>query len=259
MAFWLSDFLLLTVHAEAAHQCSGVTEYWCRVADPPRGTRIVLLICAMLQAESAAPSAKRANDDPPQAMHSSGPSGVTLISKQQQQPPKRMVLQVAAAVAASVLVITLLSNLLLNPEQVIVQVQVGERTPRPLLAAVASLLSRSLEPSLNHTHEPGPSSLLHPAPAPFTSPPELQEVGGSGITIHWPSWVRDRDKLSALTSRNCLSRENRSDADWQIVRSKSQQGEDVHALASYFHGNQFSKVLYLMTLHRKCSRARTNF
>jgi hypothetical protein len=185
-------------------------------------------------------------------MHSgprAGPSGDTLISEQE-HTPKRMVLQVAATVAASVL-ITLLSKLLLNPEQVNVQVQVGERTPRPPPAAVASLLSRSLEPSLNHAREPGPSSLHHPAPAPlkdraFTSPPGLKEVGGSGITIHWPAWVRDRDKLSALSSRNCLSRENRSSADWQIVQSKSQKGEDVHAMASYFHGKQFSKVLYLM-------------
>ena len=157
-----------------------------------------------------------------------------------------------------------MSKLLLNPEQVNVQLQVGERTPRPLPAVVASLLSRSLESSLNHAREPGTSSLLHPAPAPltgrpFTSPPGLQEVGGSGITIHWPAWVRGRDKLSVLSSRNCLSRENRSAADWQIVRSKSKKGEDVHAMASYFHGNQFSKVLYLMTLHRKCSRAHTNF
>lgn len=103
---------------------------------------------------------------------------------------------------------------------------------------------------------------LHPAPAqltdrPFTPPPGLHEVGGSGTTIHLPAWARDSDKLSALSYRNCLSRESRenaSAADWhvkrgtKIKRSKSQDGEDLHAMASYFHGNQFSKVLCLVIL-----------
>ena len=83
-------------------------------------------------------------------------------------------------------------------------------------------------------------------------------MGGSGITIHWPAWVRDRDMLSALSCRNCLSRENRSAADWRIVRSKSHNGEDVHAIASYFHGNRFSKVLlYIKSLNKEICRTQT--
>ena len=57
-----------------------------------------------------------------------------------------------------------------------------------------------------------------------------------GMKIMWPLWAHDKQELSLLSSKTCFSREPHSHGHWQILRSKSQRGEDQKAMTSYFHG-----------------------